>query len=69
MLSLELKRDRIKKEEFEKDKEFIRMRLKAFIARNFWGNEGWYPIVLSEDNQLQKAIDVLPEAAKIAHLK
>ena len=45
------------------------MRLKAFIARNFWGNEGWYPIVLSEDNQLQKAIDVLPEAAKIAHLK
>ncbi|MEK7818578.1 MAG: S41 family peptidase [Bacteroidota bacterium] len=59
----------LKKEEFEKDKEFIRMRLKAFIARNFWGNEGWYPIVLSEDNQLQKAIDVLPEAAKIAHLK
>lgn len=59
----------LKKEEFEKDKEFICMRLKAFIARNFWGNEGWYPIVLSEDNQLQKAIDVLPEAAKIAHLK
>ena len=58
-----------KKDEFEKDSDFINERLKAYIARNFWGNEGWYPIVLNSDNQIQKAIEVMPEAAKIAHLK
>jgi carboxyl-terminal processing protease len=57
-----------KEKEFEKDKEFIKARLKAYIARNFWGNDGWYPIVLSVDNQLQKALSLFPEAEKIANL-
>lgn len=58
-----------KEKEFQKDEKFIKARLKAYIARNFWGNDGWYPIVLSVDNQLQKALSLFPEAEKIANLE
>jgi carboxyl-terminal processing protease len=46
------------KKEYEKDKEYINQRLKAFIARDIWGNEGWYLIMLGVDNQFQKAISL-----------
>ncbi len=45
------------------------MRIKAEIARAIWGNEGNWSIMQSSDNQLQKAIALFPEAAKIAGLK
>ena len=54
--------------DYSKDKEYIQARLKAYIARSIWGNEGWYPIMLSVDNQLKKAISLFPEAEKIAQL-
>ncbi|HTY10636.1 MAG TPA: S41 family peptidase [Bacteroidota bacterium] len=56
-------------EQFAKDKEYTRDRLKAHIARNFWGNDGWYPVILRSDNQLKKALSIFPEAAKIAKLQ
>lgn len=56
-------------EQFQKDKNFIRTRLKADIARDLFGNDGWYPIMHSQDNQFQKALTLFPEAAKIAGLK
>ncbi len=56
-------------EQFAKDKEYTRARLKAHIARNFWGNDGWYPVILRSDNQLKKALSLFPEAAKIAKLQ
>ncbi len=56
-------------EQFRKDKEFIRTRLKADIARDLYGNNGWYPIMHSQDNQFQKALTLFPEAGKIAGLR
>ncbi|MGA9405908.1 MAG: S41 family peptidase [Bacteroidota bacterium] len=56
-------------EQFAKDKEYTKARLKAHIARNFWGNDGWYPVILRSDNQLKKALSIFPEAAKIAKLQ
>ena len=56
-------------EQFAKDKEYTEARLKAHIARNFWGNDGWYPVILRSDNQLKKALSIFPEAAKIAKLQ
>ena len=56
-------------EQFRKDKEFIRTRLKADIARDLYGNDGWYPIMHSHDNQFQKALTLFPEAGKIAGLR
>ncbi len=55
-------------QDFEKDKSFITSRLKAYVARAFWGNDGWYPVMLEVDTQFQKAISLLPEAARIAKL-
>lgn len=56
-------------EDFKKDAEYIRARLKAQIARNFWKNEGWYSVLLSVDNQLQKALTLFDEAKNLANLK
>jgi len=55
-------------EDFNKDKDFIQARLKAYIARNFWSNEGWYAVTMKIDSQLTKAISLFPEAEKIARL-
>ena len=57
------------KQEFEKDKDYISTRLKAQIARNFWKNEGWYRVMLTVDNQFQKAAALFGEAKDLANLK
>lgn len=63
------KKVEFKEDQFNKDKEFIQARLKAHIAKNFWGNDGLYPVLLTVDNQLRKALSIFPEAAKIAKLQ
>ncbi len=63
------KKVEFKEDQFNKDKDFIQARLKGYIARNFWGNDGLYPVVLKADNQLKKALSIFPEAAKIAKLQ
>ncbi len=55
-------------DEFKKDKDFIQARLKAFIARNYWGYEGVFLANFPIDNQIKKAILLFPEAEKIARL-
>jgi carboxyl-terminal processing protease len=59
---------KIDEEEFKKDLDYIKVRLKATIARSFWGSDGWYPIMLTVDHQFQKALGLFPEAEKIAKL-
>ncbi len=51
-----------------KDKQYIKSRLKAQIARNFWKNEGWYSVLLGIDNQMQKAVTLFGEAKNLANL-
>jgi carboxyl-terminal processing protease len=55
-------------DDFDKDKSFIQSRIKAYIARNYWGNEGSLLASLPIDNQLEKAMTLFPEAEKIAQL-
>lgn len=55
--------------QLEKDKRYVVSRLKAEIARDIWGNEGWYTVMRSEDLQYQKAMTLFPEAEKIAGLR
>jgi carboxyl-terminal processing protease len=56
-------------EQYKKDLTYLRARLKAQIARNIWGNDGWFPVILGEDNQFQKAMTLFPEAKKLANLQ
>ncbi|MDA3861362.1 MAG: S41 family peptidase [Melioribacteraceae bacterium] len=46
------------KSEFEKDSNYIFQRVKAYIARDIWGNNGWYGVMLNVDKQFQKAIEL-----------
>ncbi len=59
---------KITREEFDKNVKYISMLLKAQIARNIWGNDGWYRVVLNLDNQFQKALTLFPEADRIEGL-
>lgn len=45
--------------EWKESRMIIRTQLKAYIARNFLDNEGFYPIIQAIDNTLNKAIEVL----------
>lgn len=38
-------------------KELIKLQLKALIARNVWGSQGFYPVLHTEDKVVQKAKD------------
>jgi carboxyl-terminal processing protease len=53
------------KDEFEKDKNYIMLRLKAHVARTFWKSDGWYRILLGTDNQFKKAKELLEQNYKI----
>jgi carboxyl-terminal processing protease len=60
---------KLNQEEFIKDREYILARLKAQVARNYWKSTGWYSVLLSIDNQLQKAVTLFDEARDLAKLK
>ena len=55
--------------DFQKDKDFILARLKAQVARNYWKNEGWYSVLISVDNQVEKALTLFEEARDLANMK
>lgn len=64
----EKKNLKVGEDEMKQDRAFIEARLKAYIARSIWGNEGWYPVLLAIDQQFQKAMTLFPEAMRIARL-
>lgn len=51
--------------ELKHSEKIIKNQLKALIARNIWKNEGYYPVIESEDNTFQKAVEVLKLAEKL----
>jgi carboxyl-terminal processing protease len=58
-----------KDDEFKQDEEFLRTVIKAYIGRSIFNNNGYTAVMLSIDNQTRKAIQLFPEASKIAKLK
>lgn len=55
----------VKEDELKKDYSYIKSRLKAQIARNFWKNEGWYAVLLEEDNQFKRAVSLFNDAESL----
>ena len=43
---------------FNRSKEVLKKRLKAYIARNIWGDEAFYPIWNSDDNAVKAAVSL-----------
>ncbi len=54
--------------EFNENKDYIKARLKAQIARNFWKNKGWYSVLLKQDRQIKKSLTLFNEAIELAKL-
>lgn len=49
-------------EKIKKDADYIKMMLKAELAREFWGYDEYYKVIRTYDNQVQAAIQYLDEA-------
>ena len=56
-------------DDYKTDEKYIETRLKAQIARNYWKNNGWYSVMLTVDNQIDKALTLFGEAEEISKLK
>jgi len=46
---------------FARDRRYLKNRLKAEIARNVWGMDQFYRVLLQYDNQLETALKLFPE--------
>ena len=46
-------------EGLQTSKNLIKVQLKAYIARNIFDDEGFYPIIYKIDNTFKKAVEVL----------
>ncbi len=58
-----------KDDEWNRDVDFIRVSIKSIIARDIWGNNGSMAVFLTDDRQFLKAMDLFPEAEKLAQLR
>lgn len=55
-------------ENFKKDLSYIKLMIKAEIARNIWGSQQYYQIRLTGDKQVLEALEHFNKAAKISGL-
>jgi len=65
---IESKGVKIEEKEYSADLPLIKARLKAQIAQMFFGTEGAIEVLVEVDHQVQKALSLFPEAAKVAKL-
>ncbi|RPI14049.1 MAG: S41 family peptidase [Ignavibacteriae bacterium] len=56
-------------EQWNRDLEFITTSIKSILARDIWGNAGSMAVFLATDTQFNRAMELFPEAEKLAHLK
>lgn len=57
-----LKAIKFSNEEFQKDIDYLKNRLKAEIVRQIWGMNRFYQVILDHDNQYREALQLFPEA-------
>jgi len=53
-------------EGFNKSKELIKIYMKAYIARNVWNNEGFYPIFNQQNEIFKEALQLFDKAETLA---
>jgi len=55
-------------EAFDKDLKYIKMLLKAEVARHFWDSKHYYMIRILGDEEVEAALELMPEAERIGRL-
>ena len=58
-----------KADEYKQDEEYLHLVVKALVGRAVFNNNGYTAVMLTMDKQTKKAIELFPEAKKIARLK
>ncbi len=58
-----------KADEYKQDEEYLHLVVKALIGRAVYNNNGYTAVMLTMDKQAKKAMELFPEAKKIARLK
>jgi carboxyl-terminal processing protease len=53
-------------ESWNKDLDFIKLRLKSEIALTLWDRQKWYEVEASNNKQIQEVLRLFPQAQKIA---
>lgn len=66
---VESKDIKIDDKDWNTDKSYIAMYLKAQIARIVWGRSQFLEVIFDTDSQFKRALELFPEAIKIAKLK
>ena len=66
---IESKEIKVDEQEYSKNLNFLKARLKAEIAQMIFGIEGYIGVMVGVDNQIQKALTLFPEAEKVANLR
>ena len=51
----------IDQKEYNEDKDYIKLRIKAHIAKDIWASEGWYSVIMSVDNVFLKATELFDD--------
>ena len=46
-------------------KEVLKLRIKAYIARNIWGNDGFYSIMTDDDKVIREALVSISDTASL----
>jgi carboxyl-terminal processing protease len=52
-------------EAYNKDLEFIKLLMKAELARNLWDSQHYYQVRIADDPQIKSAVNLLPKARQI----
>ena len=55
-------------EAFDKDREYIKLLMKAEIARHLWDSEHFYMVRIMADNEVLETLEYFPKAKEIAML-
>lgn len=50
---------------FGRSERFIRNRLKAYIGRKLFQDDGFFPVFHQKDNVIQRAVELMPDARKM----
>jgi carboxyl-terminal processing protease len=56
----------INRGDVEADKDYLCLKIKAEIAKNIWGTEGYYFLMLNNDSQFLSALQNFETASKLA---
>jgi len=56
-------------QEFNTSRNLIKTQIKAYIGRNLYGNEAFYPVINQDDETIRKALDVLNNGNMTSYLQ